>query len=71
MNVQEQALQLPRMEKLRLMEALWTNLSVSEDEFGSPGWHEDALKQTEARVASGEELEVDWDEAKRHLRRGR
>jgi len=61
-------MQLPRAEKLRLMEALWVDLSRSEGEFESPTWHESALRETEQRVASGEEKAVDWEDAKRQLR---
>ncbi len=61
-------MRLPRPEKLRLMEALWTDLSVVEEDYESPAWHESALRETEARVASGEEQQVDWAEAKRRLR---
>ena len=41
---------LPRTEKLMLMlmlmlmEALWSDLSLVEEELDSPGWHEDALR---------------------------
>lgn len=37
---------LPRTEKLMLMlmEALWSDLSLVEEELNSPGWHEDALR---------------------------
>ena len=69
MDVLEQAMRLPRPEKLRLMEALWTDLSLVEEELDSPKWHEAALRETEARVAASEEQQVDWDEAKRLLRR--
>jgi hypothetical protein len=69
MSVQELALRLPRVEKLRLMEALWDNLSHDEAEVESPAWHEAALRATELRVNSGEEAPVDWDVAKRQLRR--
>lgn len=69
MTVLEQAMGLPRSEKLRLMEALWTDLSLVEGALDSPGWHEAALLETEVRVEAGEELQMDWDEAKRVLRR--
>ncbi|BCX47507.1 addiction module antitoxin RelB [Haloferula helveola] len=68
MSVQEEALRLPRPEKLRLMEALWTDLSLVEEDYESPAWHELVLRETEARLAAGEEQQVDWDEAKRRLR---
>jgi hypothetical protein len=68
MSVQEMAMHLPRVDKLRLMEALWTDLSHREEDLDSPGWHETALLETERRLASGEEIEMNWDEAKRQLR---
>ena len=69
MSVQELAMQLPRAEKLRLMEALWDDLGHDGIEMDSPDWHEAVLRETEHRVASGEETPVAWDAAKRHLRR--
>ena len=68
MTIQEQALQLPRTEKLRLMEALWSDLSPEEDRFESPSWHESALLDTETRLASGREQILDWEDAKKKLR---
>ena len=62
--------QLPRQEKLRLMEALWADLSRDEAEVESPAWHADALRETAERVARGEEKMLDWDQAKAKLRKG-
>jgi len=50
------------------MEAIWADLSKAETEMESPAWHEDALKETEARVAAGQERIADWETAKRELR---
>lgn len=69
MSIQELAMRLPRVEKLRLMEALWDDLSHEDVEVDSPSWHEVVLRETEQRVASGKETPLDWDAAKRHLRR--
>ena len=69
MSVQELAMRLPRVEKLRLMEALWDDLSHEGAEVDSPSWHEAVLRETEQRIASGEETPMEWDAAKRHLRR--
>lgn len=63
-------MRLPRSEKLRLMEALWIDLSLVEEDLESPSWHETALHETQARLAAGDEQQVDWDEAKRRLRAG-
>ena len=67
MSVEELALGLSRPEKLRLMEALWTNLSEEAESFESPPWHETALRETEARVAEGSESVLDWKDAKIQL----
>lgn len=62
-------MQLPRLEKLRLMESLWVDLSQAGDGVDSPAWHEAVLRETEQRVVSGEEEVMAWDEAKRRFRR--
>lgn len=71
MSVEELALSLPRLEKLRLIEALWDDLRREPDAIPSPAWHESALRDTEARLESGEEQILDWAEAKRLLRQDR
>ena len=62
--------QLPRSEKLKLMETLWLELSRDEAELESPAWHGDALRETSERVARGEEQVLDWEQAKAQLRQG-
>ena len=62
---------MPRQEKLRLMEALWADLSRNEAELESPAWHADALRETSERVARGEEKILDWEQAKAELRKGK
>ena len=55
-------------EKLRLMEALWVDLSRPEAGMELPAWHANALRETAQRVAEGKETAVDWETAKRELR---
>jgi hypothetical protein len=62
--------QLPRSEKLKLMETLWTDLSRDEADLESPAWHADALRETSERRARGEEATIDWELAKAKLRQG-
>lgn len=62
--------QMPRSEKLKLMETLWADLSADEAEFESPAWHADALRETSERRAHGEETLLDWEQAKSKLRKG-
>jgi hypothetical protein len=61
--------QMPRQEKLRLMEMLWADLTREEESFESPSWHGDALRETSERRERGEEAVLDWEEAKAKLRR--
>ena len=62
---------MPRQEKLRLMEALWADLSRNEADVESPAWHADALRETADRVSRGEEKILNWAQAKTKLRKGR
>jgi Putative addiction module component len=60
--------QLSRPEKLRVMEAIWDDLSRDNALTESPAWHKGALVETARRVKDGEEIVVDWEQAKRSLR---
>lgn len=62
--------QMSRAEKLQVMEAIWADLSKAEEQVESPAWHADILRETEARVAAGQERIADWAIAKRELREG-
>ena len=59
---------LPPAEKLKIIEALWSDLAEDES-FASPAWHEDALRQTEAELAAGRIEILDWEDAKKDLRK--
>ena len=63
--------QLPRREKLKLMEMLWAELSRDEADLESPAWHADALRETTEGRARGEATVLDWEQAKEKLRSGR
>jgi hypothetical protein len=60
--------QLPRSEKLKIMEMLWQELSRPDDGFESPAWHAKELAATERRLAEGKEQVLDWEAAKESLR---
>ena len=60
---------MPGDEKLRAMEAFWESLRGEEARFESPRWHEEELRETVARHDAGKELPIDWDAAKRELRK--
>jgi hypothetical protein len=61
--------QMSRAEKLRIMEALWEDLSSEDQSIQSPAWHESLLQETEQRVHAGQEKIHDWKEAKKELRK--
>jgi len=61
--------QLSREEKLRVMEAIWEDLSREAKEVESPDWHQNALQETKQRLSSGQEKIVDWNVAKKELRK--
>lgn len=66
---ENQIAQMSREEKIRLMEALWVDLSRRDIDVESPEWHRFALDETESKLAAGQLRILDWDEAKRELRR--
>jgi len=55
-------------EKLRMMEALWEDLSRNSDALESPAWHEAVLQEREERIASGQAAFTDWEHAKSEIR---
>lgn len=60
---------LSREEKLRIMEAIWEDLAKDDAQVESPEWHREALEETDRRRQSGQEGVVDWQEAKKELRK--
>ena len=62
MDLLETIHNLPKIEKIKMMEFLWNELTTGKDDYTSPEWHKDALKDTEKRVASGDEEFIEWNE---------
>ena len=60
---------MSRDEKLRAMEALWTDLTEDDDRFESPAWHVHALREAERAMKNGKAHFSDWQEAKKRIRR--
>jgi hypothetical protein len=56
-------------EKIRLMEMLWKDLTRDDAQFESPKWHGDILRERARRVKQGKESFIDWETAKRQLRK--
>lgn len=60
---------LPAEEKLKIIEALWSDLAGDEAAFESPAWHETALRETAADYETGKAEATDWEAAKKELRK--
>lgn len=50
-----------------LLETIWEELSMDDEEVESPDWHQKALQETEDRLCAGQETVVDWQTAKKKL----
>ena len=56
-------------EKLRVMESLWRDLTRDEEHLESPEWHGEVLRERATRVKQGKESLMDWETAKKQLRK--
>lgn len=59
---------LSRLDKLRLIEQFWDELSREPDSLESPHWHGEALAEAENALAKGQAAFMDWAKAKVALR---
>ena len=59
---------LPAVEKLKIIEALWGDLAEDESSLPNLAWHEAELKETEEKYLAGGIEVVDWQQAKKELR---
>jgi len=50
------------------MEELLVDLTRTEDDFQTPDWHGDVLRERENALMTGRDEFVPWEEAKRILR---
>ena len=60
---------LTREQKLMVMEAIWEDLLNDDEPVKSPDWHKKALQATEDKYNSGQEKILDWQDAKKELRK--
>lgn len=59
--------ELPAIEKLKIIEALWIDLEADENNLSAFSWHEAELKETEVAFLEGNIEAVDWSQAKKEL----
>ena len=48
---------------------LWGDLAADDEAFESPRWHAEELRKTEADLAAGKIEVLDWEDAKKELRK--
>jgi putative addiction module component (TIGR02574 family) len=60
---------LPPHEKLKIIESLWADVAAEDDSFPSPAWHEQELQRTQADLPAGRVEVLDWEDAKKELRK--
>ncbi|MFH1113071.1 MAG: addiction module protein [Pseudomonadota bacterium] len=60
--------ELTLAQKLDLMEALWSDPAKHEADLGSPGWHEQILRDREEALSAGKATVSDWEDAKGRIR---
>ena len=61
--------QMTIAEKMRTMENIWDDLCKKADGLPSPAWHKQVLKEREDRIKSGVSKFVDWEDAKKNIRK--
>ena len=65
------AIPLERMttlDKLRVLEEIWSDLQRTSADVPSPPWHADVLRARAERVREGTAQFGDWSDAKRRIR---
>ena len=60
---------MSKADKLRAMEAIWADLTQDSEKLPSPAWHAAALEQTETLVKDGKAKFIEWNVAKRMIRK--
>lgn len=51
------------------MEELWKAMTANPEEIETPEWHLKVLEERERALANGETEFVDWEDAKKEIRR--
>ena len=67
MNLLEEIHVLPLNEKMRVMEALWSEISQTPGQIEVPQWHQDILDERDRLLEEGKAVVLDWDEVKKKL----
>ncbi|NBC25668.1 MAG: acyl-protein synthetase [Bacteroidetes bacterium] len=56
-------------EKLRLIELIWQDISVNEDQISVPESHKAQLEKRAQMVREGKSKFIDWEQAKKEIKK--
>lgn len=59
--------QMSKQEKLHLMETIWQQLSIDEEQLEVPESHKKMLEDRKAMAERGEAEFLDWEQAKHQI----
>ena len=69
MIARQEIRQMPFEEKLRLLEAVWAELSLEPDRIEVPQWRKDILDERDQAVQAERNQILEWEEAKKQIER--
>ena len=67
-SLEKEVQNLPKLQKISLMEQLWSEISQDAHLIEIPDWHIKELELTEKRIKEGKEHFIDWELAKEAIR---
>ena len=56
-------------EKIQTMESLWDDLCKNAAGVPSPSWHKEVLDAREEGITRGDDKFIDWDTARKNIRK--
>jgi putative addiction module component (TIGR02574 family) len=56
-------------DKISAMESIWDDLCRNAGDVTSPEWHKDVLNKREENLKSGADSFIDWEDAKKKIRK--
>jgi hypothetical protein len=68
MTALEQIQEISIHEKLRVMEAIWEQMSREEGNSEVPQWHEEIVNECERLMAEGEAILINCEDAKKRIK---
>lgn len=68
MTALEQIQEISVHEKLRLIEAIWSQMAREEGNWEVPQWHEEIMEECERLIAEGQATFAEWEDGKKRIK---